>query len=143
MILHPRRVFGITQLIIYLLSVILQKDIVKEGQVLCYIEQLGGQIPVEVIVIVPFGFFAFFAFSVFLFVLSFFQSDVSGEIVKILREDGGKTLFVMSLNRSSFKFSRLTFVFSFLFFFDSTEPVGYNDALITILPSFPGIKKLQ
>ncbi|EOA38424.1 hypothetical protein CARUB_v10010003mg [Capsella rubella] len=62
-----------------------EKDIVKEGQVLCYIEQLGGQIPVE--------------------------SDVSGEIVKILREDG--------------------------------EPVGYNDALITVLPSFPGIKKLQ
>ncbi|XP_010479781.1 PREDICTED: uncharacterized protein LOC104758587 [Camelina sativa] len=61
-----------------------EKDIVKEGQVLCYIEQLGGQIPVE--------------------------SDVSGEIVKILREDG--------------------------------EPVGYNDALITVLPSFPGIKKL-
>ncbi|XP_010436699.1 PREDICTED: uncharacterized protein LOC104720505 isoform X1 [Camelina sativa] len=23
------------------------------------------------------------------------------------------------------------------------EPVGYNDALISILPSFPGIKKLQ
>ncbi|KAL1195313.1 Biotin carboxyl carrier protein of acetyl-CoA carboxylase 2 [Cardamine amara subsp. amara] len=62
-----------------------EKDIVKEGQVLCFIEQLGGQIPVE--------------------------SDVSGEIVKILREDG--------------------------------EPVGYNDALIKILPSFPGIKKLQ
>ncbi|XP_010500876.1 PREDICTED: uncharacterized protein LOC104778185 isoform X1 [Camelina sativa] len=61
-----------------------EKDTVKEGQVLCYIEQLGGQIPVE--------------------------SDVSGEIVKILREDG--------------------------------EPVGYNDALITVLPSFPGIKKL-
>ncbi|ESQ30180.1 hypothetical protein EUTSA_v10011715mg [Eutrema salsugineum] len=61
-----------------------EKDIVKEGQVLCYIEQLGGQIPVE--------------------------SDVSGEIVKILREDG--------------------------------EPVGYDDALITVLPSFPGIKKL-
>ncbi|XP_010535127.1 PREDICTED: uncharacterized protein LOC104810498 [Tarenaya hassleriana] len=61
------------------------KDVVKEGQVLCYIEQLGGQIPIE--------------------------SDVSGEVVKILREDG--------------------------------EPVGYNDALIAILPSFPGIKKLQ
>ncbi|XP_011072247.1 uncharacterized protein LOC105157536 isoform X2 [Sesamum indicum] len=62
-----------------------EKDIVKEGQVLCYIEQLGGQIPVE--------------------------SDVSGEVVKILREDG--------------------------------EPVGYADALIAVLPSFPGIKKLQ
>jgi hypothetical protein len=24
-----------------------------------------------------------------------------------------------------------------------TEPVGYGDALIAILPSFPGIKKLQ
>ncbi|CAH8354530.1 unnamed protein product [Eruca vesicaria subsp. sativa] len=62
-----------------------EKDQVKEGQVLCYIEQLGGQFPIE--------------------------SDVSGEVVKILREDG--------------------------------EPVGYNDALISILPSFPGIKKLQ
>ncbi|KAG7582096.1 Biotin/lipoyl attachment [Arabidopsis suecica] len=62
-----------------------EKDQVKEGQILCYIEQLGGQFPIE--------------------------ADVTGEVVKILREDG--------------------------------EPVGYNDALISILPSFPGIKKLQ
>lgn len=62
-----------------------EKQAVKEGQVLCYIEQLGGEIPIE--------------------------SDVSGEVVKILREDG--------------------------------EPVGYGDALVSILPSFPGIKKLQ
>ncbi|CAL5444067.1 unnamed protein product [Camellia sinensis] len=62
-----------------------EKQAVKEGQVLCYIEQLGGEIPVE--------------------------SDVSGEVIKILLEDG--------------------------------EPVGYGDALITVLPSFPGIKKLQ
>eukprot|EP00257_Ricinus_communis_P015770 XP_015573743.1 uncharacterized protein LOC8282291 [Ricinus communis] len=62
-----------------------EKQIVKEGQVLCYIEQLGGELPIE--------------------------SDVSGEVIKILREDG--------------------------------EPVGYGDALIAILPSFPGIKKLQ
>jgi hypothetical protein len=27
--------------------------------------------------------------------------------------------------------------------FNLTEPVGYGDALIAILPSFPGIKKLQ
>ncbi|XP_077211638.1 uncharacterized protein LOC143846915 [Tasmannia lanceolata] len=62
-----------------------EKQIVKEGQVLCYIEQLGGEIPIE--------------------------SDVSGEVIKLLRKDG--------------------------------EPVGYGDALIAILPSFPGIKKLQ
>lgn len=62
-----------------------EKQIVKEGQVVCYIEQLGGELPIE--------------------------SDVSGEVVKILREDG--------------------------------DPVGYGDALISILPSFPGIKKLQ
>ncbi|KAF8011667.1 hypothetical protein BT93_J2065 [Corymbia citriodora subsp. variegata] len=62
-----------------------EKQIVKEGQVVCYIEQLGGELPLE--------------------------SDVSGEVVKILREDG--------------------------------DPVGYGDALISILPSFPGIKKLQ
>ncbi|KAJ8486740.1 hypothetical protein OPV22_019225 [Ensete ventricosum] len=62
-----------------------EKEEVKEGQVLCYIEQLGGEIPIE--------------------------SDVSGEVIKILREDG--------------------------------EPVGYGDHLIAILPSFPGIKKLQ
>lgn len=61
-----------------------EKQTVKEGQVLCYIEQLGGEIPVE--------------------------SDVSGEVIKLLREDG--------------------------------EPVGYGDALVAILPSFPGIKKL-
>ncbi|KAL0397092.1 UNVERIFIED_CONTAM: hypothetical protein Scaly_0157600 [Sesamum calycinum] len=39
------------------------------------------------------------------------ESDVSGEVVKILREDG--------------------------------DPVGYGDALIAILPSFPGIMKLK
>ncbi|MED6143618.1 hypothetical protein PIB30_007558 [Stylosanthes scabra] len=55
---------------------------VEEGQVICFIEQLGGQLPIE--------------------------SDVSGEIVKILRKDG--------------------------------EPVGYGDAIIAVLPSFPGIK---
>ncbi|KAL2926223.1 Biotin carboxyl carrier protein of acetyl-CoA carboxylase [Bienertia sinuspersici] len=62
-----------------------EKQVVKEGQVICYIEQLGGEIPVE--------------------------SDVSGEVTKILFEDG--------------------------------EPVGYGDAVMVILPSFPGIKKLQ
>ncbi|KAM0932576.1 putative biotin/lipoyl attachment [Dioscorea sansibarensis] len=62
-----------------------EKQQVKEGQVICYVEQLGGEIPIE--------------------------SDVSGEVIKIFRQDG--------------------------------EPVGYGDALIAILPSFPGIKKLQ
>ncbi|KAK8961295.1 hypothetical protein KSP40_PGU020100 [Platanthera guangdongensis] len=62
-----------------------EKQEVKEGQILCYVEQLGGAIPIE--------------------------SDVSGEVIKILRKDG--------------------------------EPVGYGDALIAILPSFPGIKKLH
>ncbi|XP_073134068.1 uncharacterized protein [Henckelia pumila] len=62
-----------------------EKDTVKEGQVLCYIDQLGGEIPIE--------------------------SDISGEVVKILKKDG--------------------------------DPVGYGDALIALLPSFPGIKKLQ
>ncbi|KAK9078272.1 hypothetical protein SSX86_002329 [Deinandra increscens subsp. villosa] len=62
-----------------------EKQVVKEGQVVCYIEQLGGELPIE--------------------------SDVAGEVIKIFREDG--------------------------------DPVGYGDALIAILPSFPGIKKLQ
>ncbi|XP_004486692.1 uncharacterized protein [Cicer arietinum] len=58
---------------------------VEEGQVICYIEQLGGELPIE--------------------------CDVSGEVIKILRKDG--------------------------------DPVGYGDALVAVLPSFPGIKKLQ
>ncbi|XP_027342604.1 uncharacterized protein LOC113855247 isoform X2 [Abrus precatorius] len=62
-----------------------EKQNVEEGQVICYIEQLGGELPIE--------------------------SDVSGEIIKILRKDG--------------------------------DPVGYGDALVAVLPSFPGIKKLQ
>ncbi|KAG4972619.1 hypothetical protein JHK82_038289 [Glycine max] len=62
-----------------------KKQNVEEGQVICYIEQLGGELPIE--------------------------SDVSGEVIKILRQDG--------------------------------DPVGYGDALVAILPSFPGIKKLQ
>lgn len=39
-----------------------EKQIVKEGQVLCYVEQLGGELPVE--------------------------SGISGEVIKILLEDG-------------------------------------------------------
>ncbi|PWA64267.1 biotin/lipoyl attachment [Artemisia annua] len=62
-----------------------EKQVVKEGQVVCYIEQLGGELPIE--------------------------SDVAGEVIKLLRNDG--------------------------------DPVGYGDALVAILPSFPGIKKLQ
>ncbi|CAH1422554.1 unnamed protein product [Lactuca virosa] len=62
-----------------------EKQIVKEGQVVCYVEQLGGELPIE--------------------------SDVAGEVVKFLCEDGAA--------------------------------VGYGDALIAILPSFPGIKKLH
>ncbi|CAN6570584.1 unnamed protein product [Malus baccata var. baccata] len=62
-----------------------EKQIVKEGQVVCYIEQLGGELPIE--------------------------SDVAGEVIRILQEDG--------------------------------DPVGYGDALVAVLPSFPGIKKLQ
>ncbi|XP_059595517.1 uncharacterized protein LOC100242878 isoform X1 [Vitis vinifera] len=93
-----------------------EKQIVKEGQVLCYIEQLGGEIPIE--------------------------SDVSGEVIKILREDGG--MFV----HLSVHFHPCSLIFHFIssyYFcmFHSTEPVGYGDALIAILPSFPGIKKLQ
>ncbi|KAK7325218.1 hypothetical protein VNO77_29377 [Canavalia gladiata] len=62
-----------------------EKQKVEEGQVICYIEQLGGELPIE--------------------------CDVSGEVIRILREDG--------------------------------DAVGYGDALVAILPSFPGIKKLQ
>ncbi|KAI3751999.1 hypothetical protein L2E82_23098 [Cichorium intybus] len=39
-----------------------QKQIVKEGQVICYVEQLGGDLSIE--------------------------SDVGGEVIKILRDDG-------------------------------------------------------
>ncbi|CAI8602856.1 unnamed protein product [Vicia faba] len=52
-----------------------EMQMIKEGQVICYLEQLGGDLPIE--------------------------SDVSGEVIKILRKDGA------------------------------------------VLPSFPGIKKLQ
>ncbi|OMO54288.1 Biotin/lipoyl attachment [Corchorus capsularis] len=61
-----------------------ENQMVKEGKTLCYIEQLGGEIPVE--------------------------SHVSGEVIKFLKQDG--------------------------------DPVAYGDALVAILPSFPGIKKL-
>ncbi|KAK8469797.1 hypothetical protein PHAVU_005G175400 [Phaseolus vulgaris] len=62
-----------------------EKQIVEEGQVICYIEMLGVDVAIE--------------------------ADVSGEIIKILRKDG--------------------------------EPVAYGDALIAILPSFPGVKMLE
>ncbi|CAI8611847.1 unnamed protein product [Vicia faba] len=62
-----------------------EMQMIEEGQVVCYLEQFGGNLPIE--------------------------SDVSGEVIKILRKDG--------------------------------DPVGYGDALIAVLPSFPRIKKLQ
>ncbi|XP_030457722.1 uncharacterized protein LOC115678456 [Syzygium oleosum] len=62
-----------------------ERQMVKEGQVVCYIDQLGGEMPIK--------------------------ADVSGEVIKILLEDG--------------------------------DPVGYEDALITILPISPEIKMLQ
>ncbi|XP_057820108.1 uncharacterized protein LOC131033018 isoform X2 [Cryptomeria japonica] len=58
---------------------------VKAGQVVCYVEQLGSQTPVE--------------------------SKVAGEVVSILRTND--------------------------------EAVGYGDPLVSIRPSFPGIKKLN
>ncbi|XP_073263901.1 uncharacterized protein [Populus alba] len=51
-----------------------EKQIIKEGQVLCYIEQLGGELPIE--------------------------SDISGEVIKILREDGGKFSFLQVFFRA-------------------------------------------
>ncbi|KAL5071968.1 hypothetical protein RYX36_022855 [Vicia faba] len=62
-----------------------EMQMIEEGQVICYLEQLGGDLPIE--------------------------SDVSGEVIKILRKDG--------------------------------DHVGYADALIAVLSSFPGIKTLQ
>lgn len=78
--------------------------------------------------------------------LNFFnllQSDVSGEVIKILREDGGTfNLFSFSLFKLWLNdLGSSGLAFSCMFF--CTEPVGYGDALIAILPSFPGIKKLQ
>ncbi|KAL8139408.1 hypothetical protein V2J09_005429 [Rumex salicifolius] len=60
-------------------------QIVKEGQTLCFIDQLGGQFAVE--------------------------ATVAGEVVRFLLEDD--------------------------------DPVGYGDPVVAILPSFPGIKKLN
>lgn len=45
-----------------------------------------------------------------------------------------------------FSYKNLSYAsfYAFIFFVGcSAEPVGYGDALIAILPSFPGIKKLQ
>ncbi|GLJ37116.1 hypothetical protein SUGI_0752580 [Cryptomeria japonica] len=55
---------------------------IKEGQVVCYLEHLGSQLPI--------------------------MSKVAGEIVKVIPDDG--------------------------------VPVGFNDPLVAILPSFHGIK---
>lgn len=53
-------------------AIIQQKQIVKEGQVLCYIEQLGGEIPIEVWVL------TFIWLYVFLFVFSTIKTRVLG-----------------------------------------------------------------
>lgn len=41
-----------------------QKQVVKEGQVICYIEQLGGEIPVEVLYLL-FGYFFWYEYDAF------------------------------------------------------------------------------
>lgn len=76
------------------------------------------------------------------------QSDVSGEIVKILLKDGGKLhLYIyhpaLTVSQFSFYLDLWSMSSHDSLLFNMTDPVGYGDALISILPSFPGIKKLQ
>jgi hypothetical protein len=104
--------------------------------------------PLTPLLSLPFHFMSNIYFAIpclfmFLFCLHIFplQSDVSGEVIKILREDGGKLgifgcFFIFGL----FVNFTLSVHIHLLCF---TDPVGYGDALIVILPSFPGIKKLQ
>ncbi|MBA0628126.1 hypothetical protein Godav_022895 [Gossypium davidsonii] len=87
-----------------------EKQIVKEGQVLCYIEQLGCEIPIALLFLYAYVYMINQS-GLSLILITVLQSDVSGEVIKILQEDG--------------------------------DAIGYGDALIAILPSFPGIKKLQ
>ncbi|MBA0870968.1 hypothetical protein Goshw_019534, partial [Gossypium schwendimanii] len=86
-----------------------EKQIVKEGQVLCYIEQLGYEIPIALLFLYAYVYMINQS-GLSLIPITVLQSDVSGEVIKILQEDG--------------------------------DSIGYGDALIAILPSFPGIKKL-
>lgn len=67
------------------------------------------------------------------------QSDISGEVVKILKADGGKHLSFINLLLLFTDFLFDAFLMAVMF----TDPVGYGDALIAVLPSFPGIMKLQ
>ncbi|MBA0599342.1 hypothetical protein Gorai_005564, partial [Gossypium raimondii] len=87
-----------------------EKQIVKEGQVLCYIEQLGCEIPIVLLFLYAYVYMINQS-GLSLIPITVLQSDVSGEVIKILQENG--------------------------------DSIGYGDALIAILPSFPGIKKLQ
>lgn len=162
-----------------ILIIILQKQIVKEGQVLCYIEQLGGELPIEVWVLTwifilyvhvlneskrfstfPILFHLFFLFPVTLSQIFTLQVLVY-LFVSILSSHfffppvwyiwGGHQdstrgwWWVWHLWMSFYcwvflQISLHMFSFGLLCF---TDPVGYGDALIAILPSFPGIKKLQ
>lgn len=75
-----------------------------------------------------------------LFLPFILQSDISGEVVKILRKDGGKSVFRRFFASNIVEVS---LIMAYQFTILVTEPVGYGDALIAVLPSFPGIKKLQ
>ena len=63
---------------------------------LCYIEQLGGELPVEVWPGFNHHSLSLYTMhvkiihsSIHSLLFVFWQSDISGEVVKILKEDGG------------------------------------------------------
>ncbi|MFQ6644862.1 hypothetical protein Gotur_020199 [Gossypium turneri] len=68
-----------------------EKQIVKEGQVLCYIEQLGCEIPIALLFLYAYVYMINQS-GLSLIPITVLQSDVSGEVIKILQEDGGMSL---------------------------------------------------
>lgn len=70
-----------------------QGDIIKEGQIIGFLDQFGNELPVKV------SHSSLFLISVFLlnkcpfishaYRVVFVQSDVAGEVLKVLCQDGG------------------------------------------------------
>ena len=143
-----------------------QNQKVEEGQVICYIEQLGGELPIEVCVLtwnVPLLFpnshdyelisvcnltFAITnVFFIFLYSLTYrgrssrYYERMAVSYLNLPLCCLKNTLvWMLCITYMIYRYIwSLCFVFCFFFVF-GTDPVGYGDALIAVLPSFPGIK---
>lgn len=70
----------------------IQGVVIKEGQVIGYLDQFGNELPIKVFLLLLYWSLAYKKLSLFTYhayLIFFMQSDVAGEVLKIMFKDGG------------------------------------------------------